>query len=379
MLFEAFLIWTVFVYLVEIVNFRNVFGFVRNLEEITEQKYKSYNPLVSVIIPFKGLDYELEKNIKSILSQNYKKREFIFVYDGVKDPVYKILRKFKGKAKLIKSKHIKTCSGKVAALISGVEKSKGSVLVFGDSDIRPTKNWLAELIKPLSDKSIGVTTSYRLYFPIKNKFISALKYTWDASHIGLMISKYRFVWGGSFALTRQNFDKLKIISQWKTSISDDIVITKNMRKSGLDIRFSPKSIVATYEDTNWEELKEWSNRQMFFVKNYDKKTWKSAFYIYGYFNLVWLIGIVSMVIGIFTPIYLVFASFLLFTLVLIMIRDSMRESAIQKVLPEYREEFGKYKTKKILSSILTKPLTMYNIFKVRKLDEISWRGRKYSV
>lgn len=58
----------------------------RNLRDpIVDGKY----PSVTVIMPIRGVDQNLEGNVRSILEQKYPAaREYLFVIDDVNDPAY---------------------------------------------------------------------------------------------------------------------------------------------------------------------------------------------------------------------------------------------------------------------------------------------------
>ena len=51
-------------------------------EKREEYFYSEYNPAVVLIIPCKGIDLYMEKNLKSVKSQNYDKLSIIAVVDS---------------------------------------------------------------------------------------------------------------------------------------------------------------------------------------------------------------------------------------------------------------------------------------------------------
>jgi len=371
--------WTVFVYIAEILVFRNTYNFIENLSIHANKRFRKYSPFVSVIVPCKGLDYGLEENIKAILSQDYKKRETIFVLDDFRDPAYNILKRFRGPVRIIRARKIKTCSGKVAAQITALDYAKGEVYLFADSDIRPAKNWLSEMVRPLADKAVGGTTAYRWYFPTANNFLSYLKSAWNTIGIGIMFGKHAFIWGGSFALKRETFKRLGICEQWVNAISDDTVVTRSLRKANLKIFFVPKAISASFDKTTWLNLKEWTNRQIFFVRNYDYRAWRAAFIIYGFFNLTLLTGIVSLALGILDSRFFLLGILLLLPQLFTLARNYFRNNSIARLLPEYKKYFEQNKGKLLLADLLVKPLVMYNVFKTRRMKKVSWRGKEYTI
>ena len=50
-------------------------------------------------------------------------------------------------------------------------------------------------------------------------------------------------WGGSTAIRKNVFEKLHIKEEWKTAISDDLVLTAAVKKAEYTIYFEPKCIM----------------------------------------------------------------------------------------------------------------------------------------
>ncbi|MBI2173290.1 MAG: glycosyltransferase family 2 protein, partial [Candidatus Aenigmarchaeota archaeon] len=217
-------ILAVLVILSEIYFMKGIAGTRKRL--LLRKEWGRYAPPISVIMPCRGVDYRFEDGTRALLSQDYPgRKEFIFVVDDMKDGCVKILKKF-GNARILVNRHFRNYSGKNSALLTGVEKSKGNILVFADSDILPAKDWLRSLVEPLQDRSIAATTGYRWYFPLRSGLVSCLRAAWDGIGFSLMTGKYRFIWGGSFALRRKDFEKFNVRRMWKNEISDDAPLTR---------------------------------------------------------------------------------------------------------------------------------------------------------
>ena len=124
--------------------------------------------MISIIVPSYNSEKTIEKNIKSLLNQNYKKKYEIIVVDSSTDETPQIVSKFP--VKLIKQRHV----GPAAARNLGVKKAKGKTIVFIDSDCIAPKNWLRNLLKPLSDKNfVAVAGTYKT----KNKESMIARFT----------------------------------------------------------------------------------------------------------------------------------------------------------------------------------------------------------
>jgi len=373
--------WVAFVYLIEAVFFYWTIKFGRDFkrEAGRQHTYPLYKPRVSLIVPCKGLDYGFEENVKAMLRQDYRNYEVIFAVDDYRDPAYRIVRKYAGRrVKVVKSIPTKACSGKIAAQLAGIRAARGDVLAFADSDTRPQKGWLRCLISPLSNKRTGVTTGYRWYFSPGNTFWGNFRSAWNTIGFGIMFSRHAFVWGGSFAMRRRLFDRLRIAQKLRTEISDDTVVTKAVREAGLKIHFVPKSIVASFDDSGFRKTLEWIILQTTFVRYFAKKTARLAAAIYGFFLMVLASGIASILWGVFADgSYIIPGLLLLLPNILMLSRNYYRYTLIRGQLPQFAKFFQENMTRHMLSHFLVNPVTCYALFRVWKKRHIIWRGRKY--
>jgi cellulose synthase/poly-beta-1,6-N-acetylglucosamine synthase-like glycosyltransferase len=143
--------------------------------EIAKPK-SDFTPFVSVIVPCRGLDAGLEKNLSALFEQDFPAYEILFVTDSENDESVKIIEKVfrKGatrvRSKLLISGKTKGESQKVHNLREAVLKvsDESEIFVFVDSDVRPAKKWLVNLIAPLVDEKIGAATGYRWF--VSKKF-----------------------------------------------------------------------------------------------------------------------------------------------------------------------------------------------------------------
>src|SRR5260370_27367089 len=100
------------------------------------------------------------------------------------------------------------CSEKVNNLRVAVEQlpPEFEVLVFADSDGRPGKNWLHNLVAPLGDVRIGATTTMRCLIPNRGDLPTALLSGRNAPMVTILCQKARnFCWGVGTAILRSIF------------------------------------------------------------------------------------------------------------------------------------------------------------------------------
>ena len=110
---------------------------------------------VSVIIPAYNEENVIRDCLESLSKQTYKDMEVIVVDDGSTDQTVDIVETINHKQYTINLLHQKH-QGPGLARNLGVEKAKGEILVFVDSDMTFDKKFIQMLIKPiLSGKAIG--------------------------------------------------------------------------------------------------------------------------------------------------------------------------------------------------------------------------------
>lgn len=226
--------------------------------------YRSnYSPKALVIVPCRGLDITLEKNLASAKMQDYENFNIIGVVDTEKDPAVAVLKKV-GINYIVSAPELlhvfPNSSGKVRALTTAFERFRNvDVYVVLDSDVQCSRNWLSMLVAPLADKSVGASTSFPYFRPMGG-FWSKVKSVWGLVGNGLMENKKtRFAWGGSMAFRKSLITK-KFIKAFGDSVSDDIMITKEVKRKKLKVAYV-KDIATVNSYDDFPMFFEWSNRQ----------------------------------------------------------------------------------------------------------------------
>lgn len=196
--------------------------------------------MISVIVPSHNSEKTISKTIKSLLNQDYKGKYEIIVVDKSTDKTPVIVSKFP--VKLIKQKS----KGVSAARNLGVKKAKGKIVAFIDSDCIAPKNWLTNLLKPFSDKSVvAVSGTYKT----KNKeslIARFVGYEIEQRHERMKnLETIDFVGGFNCAYKKNIFLKF---SGFDTTFaqSEDGELSYRVSKAGNKIRFNPSAYVYHY-------------------------------------------------------------------------------------------------------------------------------------
>lgn len=129
---------------------------------------QDFQPGVSVLKPVRGLEKNLEANLRTIAQQNYPAYEVIYCVQDPQDPALPIVKKLQaefGPEKIIVAVHQieQGANGKVNNLLGGLKHAKYDILVISDSDTNLRPDYLATMVSPLGDRLVGcVTTPFKL-------------------------------------------------------------------------------------------------------------------------------------------------------------------------------------------------------------------------
>ena len=364
-----------------------------------------YQPKAVVIVPCRGLDHDFEENIRAMLAQDYRDYEVVFVTESENDPAYGVLSRLLKQSRrpappawMVVAGEAKNQGQKVHNLCVAIDTlntidRRVEVLVFADSDARPARNWLADLVAPLGDKRIGATTGYRWYLLSNDKrnpargFASTLLSVWNASALSFLGERSGFAWGGSTAIRRENFDKIGVKKRWKGAASDDYVLTSAIHDHGQRIKFVPQCLVASRPEATVKSLLEFTTRQMRITRVYSPRIWKLACGAHGLYNLtfwgglLWLtmssmIGMLGMTGPIRTPNYalaVLLAGIFLFGA----ITGAMRAGVAARLLTGERAKkpWWAYLSLGPVVSLVY----LYNIIASAKTTRIVWRDISYDL
>jgi hyaluronan synthase len=119
-------------------------------------------PLISIIIPVKNEEENIENCIKSCIDSSYKNKEIIVVNDGSTDNTPSILERLtKQNPNELTVLHLPINLGKKHAIEKAIEKANGKFYVFMDSDCNMLYDAVENFVKIfLSDNEIGAITGH---------------------------------------------------------------------------------------------------------------------------------------------------------------------------------------------------------------------------
>ena len=320
---------------------------------------------VIVFCPCKGVDREFEKNIHSVLDQDYTNYEVKFVVESEDDEACRTLREL-GIIDVLIAGRASDCGQKVHNLTYAVKHAGAAadVYVFCDSDARFDRQWLSKLTAPLAASM--VTTGYRWYLAERFHIPTLLRSVWNASVVSMLGDHNRnFAWGGSMAMRRATFEDLRILEAWRGSVSDDYAITRASKQAGAKIIFVPECLVPSHGECTWQELLEFTTRQITITRVYHPRLWRAAFAAQIIFSAAFL-GLPFTLPALWLVVYLLSAA-----------KAWVRIGAVRSVLPDTAlSSFGWFY---ILCSPLAALLYLYNMVRSALGTDIVWRQIHYKL
>ena len=346
----------------------------------TSRPLPDFQPFVSVIAPGRGLEPGLIENLRTLVTQDYPRYEVLFVFDSADDPAIKIVDELRNTATVATRTIIAgpaTDSGqKVHNLRVAVNEidAESEVLVFVDTDARPTKHWLRQLVAPLADETLGASTGYRWFVPERGGIASRLRSVWNASVASALGSDTakNFCWGGSTAIRRTTFTRLNVGERWRGTVSDDFTITHVLKEAKLPIHFTPNCLVASVGDCDFKELIEFTTRQIKITRVYAPHLWLplllgSALFAIAFFGGLILIGVHSRSSAVYVFVSIIFAFGAL--------KSFIRFRAISQVLQTSLRDLVAH----IFLWPIASLLYLYNAIAAGFSRRINWRGITYEL
>lgn len=259
------------------------------LVKSTARKEAAYRPRVVLIIPCKGLDARFHSNIQSFLEQDYEDYRLFFVVEDESDPAYRELHalaaQFNGRShaaeiRILVAGPSRASSQKIFNLLYAYRQvpEDTEVLAFADSDVYVQPDWLARLVRSLRRPQCGVTTGYRWFVPLDNHLATlAMSAINGAVAQFLGNNPFNHAWGGSMAIRIEDFRRLCMPEVWANTLSDDLSLSRAVKRAGLKVIFVPECLVASFESTTWPKLFEFGRRQFLITRVYAPSTWWLGF------------------------------------------------------------------------------------------------------
>jgi len=380
--FAALLVWF------SIQALRGGIRYLRYFRAELIKPLSSWTPPVSIIAPCRGVDEGLAENLSALGELDYPEFELLFVVDDQADPAVPVIEAVIGKidrpAKLIVAAKAVNSGQKVENLREAIlhVSDRSEIFVFVDSDARPAREWLRRLVAPLTDPHVGAATGYRWFISENPTVATDLLSAWNASIASALDpgAGSDFCWGGSMAMRRDIFERVKMRERWAGTVSDDFAVATELRAAKLPIIFVPQALTASFSNSTFRELVEFTTRQMKLTRVYAPKLWLKSLFGAALFNSVLLAAIFLIAFqrtnGLFVGVAIVTISSVI---ILGTAKAWLRLCAVRSVLTNYKMELGRQFWTQNTLWILTPVLFLWNSVAALFSRRITWRGITYEL
>lgn len=199
-------------------------------------------PKVSVLIPARNEEKNIERTLLSIKSQNYPNLEVIVIDDASTDKTYEIAKK------LAKTYRFKERRGKSYSLNFGIRKATGKYILTLDADtIFKDKDAIKKLVSILeSDKKVAaVTTSLKVlnknnilthFQNVEYNYQNLIRFGMNSLNLGTL-----YIWGCSTLFRRDVLEKVR----FRESYTEDLDTIIRIQMKRYKVLISPEVVAYT--------------------------------------------------------------------------------------------------------------------------------------
>jgi 4,4'-diaponeurosporenoate glycosyltransferase len=194
--------------------------------------------LISIIIPMRNEEKNIENLLNSLVMQSYKNIQIICVDDNSSDKTYELARKYPVEVYKTKEKP-EDWIGKSWACLFGVEKAKGDIFIFMDADVSVDYNTVESLMNEyLTDKKTISVMPYHETKRFYEQFSFFFNYIqFAANGMGFNNDYYYLgLYGPIILIHKDDYKSIGTHEAVKNSLIEDVDLGINLHKKGLGFK-----------------------------------------------------------------------------------------------------------------------------------------------
>ncbi|WP_435156884.1 glycosyltransferase family 2 protein [Haladaptatus sp. DFWS20] len=231
-----------------------------------EENYPDFRPSVTMIVAAHNEESIMQEKLENTRAIEYDGQFDCIIVSDSTDKTDTIVEQHAGTRTRLLS--LEERRGKSYALNQAVAEATGDVLVFSDANTMYDSDAIIELVAPLADDAVGLTTGSLRLVDAEGKSTESSYWKYELgirkleSKLGTTVSAN----GGMLALRRNNFDQIP-----EAALTDDFIVVLQQAMSGRRIVFVD-SAKATEETTGnlWQEYR---RRIRIGAGNYQSLVW----------------------------------------------------------------------------------------------------------
>jgi ceramide glucosyltransferase len=213
-------------------------------------------PPISILKPVRGVDFGSYENFASFCQQDYPDYEILFGLNDENDPALPVIRRVIKEFPLRQMRILVGAENlganrKVAMLARLAREAKHRMVVLTDGDVRVGKNFLREVIAPLSETKTGAVTCFYRAVAEKNLLaeIEAIGASSDFFG-GVLMAEWKegitFALGAAIATTKDWLGKIGGFEALAGTLADDYELGNRIAKAGGEVVLSREVVWTMY-------------------------------------------------------------------------------------------------------------------------------------
>jgi chlorobactene glucosyltransferase len=259
-LFIVIIVAWIFLFTISIRSYLHTPLIIRKRHDLTKQ-HSNNLPLVSVIVPARNEQDNIQRCLLSLLAQNYPSFEVIVVNDSSTDYTLEIVRKIKispikqregdksldtDRLKIITvTEKPEKWTGKTWASEQGYSHSTGNILLFTDADTYyMRKDTIYEAVSYMQDQELDVLTGIG-FIELRDFWSKVTMPLWNLFSILLGLntgamndpkSKVAYLVGSFFLIRRQVLEEIGTFRSVKNAIQEDVELGLLLKSTGYSMK-----------------------------------------------------------------------------------------------------------------------------------------------
>lgn len=232
-------------------------------------------PKVLVVLPLRDIELHGLESLRALLQLDYPHYHLQVVTPHLDNTsrrqITQLLNDYPAIPVHVKSPSAghKFCSFTGSALIQTVSTLNKDIDVLAvlAPNMIPSRSWLKDLVIPLQDPAIGVTTGYRWYRLRSGHWRDICRYVWNGLIVCQMCLSHT-PWEGSFALKIQSIAQHELLEIWQQSITTDVILSRLLRKQKLRVKAVPTLLMTRHIGDDFFSFIEWVKHRMLLLRLY---------------------------------------------------------------------------------------------------------------
>ena len=237
---------------------------IHRFQRRPKRREADFAPAVTILKPVCGIDFELDKNLRSFCEQDYPRFQVVFVLSSPNDPAIRIIERIitdlpDRDIALVVDPRLHGANPKVSNLINAYAAAKHDILIVADSDIRVEPSYLATVTKSFDDPTVGVVTCLYRGVSARN-FLSDLaclqinEWFLPGVLVSGLLSGDRYCFGSTMAIRREILMRAGGFESLADVLADDNMIGRFALDQGYKVELSPYIVDNIVEEKNFRGL-----------------------------------------------------------------------------------------------------------------------------